>query len=64
MGVGSEVYSAVRAGRKAIGSELKPSYFRQAVANLEVAEREIDTGRALLTTDQMDMFGALDSEAA
>jgi hypothetical protein len=54
----------VRSGRKAIGAELKPSYFRQSVANLDVAEREIRTGRALLTTDQMDMFGALDSEAA
>lgn len=39
MGVGSEVYGAVEAGRKAVGIELKPSYFRQAVANLESAER-------------------------
>lgn len=35
MGVGSEVYSAVRAGRRGIGVELKPSYYRQAVKNLE-----------------------------
>ncbi len=35
MGVGSEVYSAVSAGRFGLGAELKPSYFRQAVANLE-----------------------------
>ncbi len=35
MGVGSEVYSAVRAGRHGIGIELKPTYFRQAVKNLE-----------------------------
>jgi DNA modification methylase len=34
MGVGSEVYSAVRQGRKGIGVELKPSYYRQAVKNL------------------------------
>ncbi len=34
MGVGSEVYGAVRNGRKAIGVELKESYYRQAVANL------------------------------
>lgn len=34
MGVGSEVYSAVRAGRRGIGVELKPSYYRQAVKNL------------------------------
>lgn len=35
MGVGSEVYSAVRAGRFGIGVELKPSYYRQAVKNLD-----------------------------
>lgn len=40
MGVGSEVYSAVRAGRKGIGIELKPSYFRQAVKNVAEVERE------------------------
>jgi hypothetical protein len=34
MGVGSEVYSAVRNGRRGIGVELKPSYYRQAVKNL------------------------------
>lgn len=35
MGVGSEVYGAVTLGRIGIGAELKKSYFRQAVANLE-----------------------------
>lgn len=35
MGVGSEVYAAVSQGRKGIGIELKPSYFRQAVKNLQ-----------------------------
>ncbi len=35
MGVGSEVYAAVNQGRKGIGVELKPSYFRQAIKNLE-----------------------------
>ena len=34
MGVGSEVYGAVRLGRKGIGVELKPSYYRQAIKNL------------------------------
>lgn len=38
-GVGSECYGAVINGRRAIGIELKSSYYRQAVANLEVAER-------------------------
>lgn len=29
---------ATRKGRRAIGAELKPSYFRQAVANLEALD--------------------------
>jgi len=35
MGVGSEIYGAVSLGRKGIGFELKPSYYRQAVKNLQ-----------------------------
>ncbi len=38
MGVGSEVYSAVVAGRRGIGVELKPSYYRVAVKNLAAAQ--------------------------
>jgi DNA modification methylase len=34
MGVGSEVYGAVVNGRRGVGVELKPSYYRQAVRNL------------------------------
>jgi DNA modification methylase len=34
MGVGREVYGAVSLGRRGIGCELKPSYYRQAVKNL------------------------------
>jgi DNA modification methylase len=33
-GIGSEVYTAVKAGRQGIGIELKASYWRTAVANL------------------------------
>lgn len=39
MGVGSEVYSPVSMGRKAIGIELKDSYFKQAKINLDHAEK-------------------------
>ena len=39
MGVGSEVYGAVVNGRRAIGAELKPSYYRQAVRNCAEAKR-------------------------
>jgi DNA modification methylase/superfamily II DNA or RNA helicase len=38
MGIGSECFEALRWGRKAIGIELKPSYFRIAVQNLRNAE--------------------------
>lgn len=38
MGVGSEVYSPVSMGRKAIGIELKDGYFKQAILNLKQAE--------------------------
>lgn len=43
MGVGSEVYSAVCADRVGIGMELKPSYYRQAVRNLDAATPEQPT---------------------
>jgi DNA modification methylase len=53
MGVGSEVYEAVRTGRFGIGAELKPSYFRQAVKNLDAVDApEVET---------LDMFA--ESEA-
>ena len=38
LGIGSEAYQAVKMGRKAIGIELKDSYYRQAVKNLQRAE--------------------------
>lgn len=39
MGVGSEVFSPVSLGRKAIGIELKDSYYKQAVLNVKDAEK-------------------------
>lgn len=41
MGVGSEVFEAVRLGRVGVGVELKPSYFTQAVRNLEAVDQEV-----------------------
>lgn len=38
MGIGSEVYQAIAMGRKAIGVELKPSYFDLACRNIANAE--------------------------
>jgi DNA modification methylase len=40
MGVGSEVYGAVRNDRFGLGIELKPSYYRQAVRNVAAAYAE------------------------
>jgi DNA modification methylase len=38
-GIGSEGYEAVRLGRRSIGVELKPEYWRQAVRNMREVER-------------------------
>lgn len=40
MGVGSEVYTAIQAGRRGIGVELKTAYYRQAEKNMELAAIE------------------------
>ena len=42
MGVGSEVYSPISLGRKAIGIELKDSYFKQAKINLSLVENRFN----------------------
>jgi len=40
MGIGSEAYMAVKMNRRAVGIELKDSYYRQAVANVKEATKE------------------------
>lgn len=52
MGVGSEVYGAVINGRKGIGIELKPTYYRQAVKNLAKATPECEA-------DEPDIFAGV-----
>ncbi len=53
MGVGSEVYGALVNGRRGVGVELKPSYFRQALKNLDTATSgALDKGQALLELDE------------
>lgn len=42
MGIGSEGYCALKAGRKFIGTELKEAYFRQACENLKGASAQDD----------------------
>lgn len=50
MGIGSEAYMAVKMGRKAVGIELKESYYRQAVANV----------KSVAEDGQVDMFDGLE----
>jgi DNA modification methylase len=52
MGVGSEVYAAVELGRRGVGAELKPSYYRQAVKNLREVRSE-QRGQEDLFADEM-----------
>jgi DNA modification methylase len=52
MGVGSEAYAAVQAGRRGVGAELKPSYYRQAVRNIQ----SLAVGRQ--PGDHDDLFGS------
>lgn len=40
LGIGTEAYMAVKMGRRAVGIELKESYFRQAVANVKSVAEE------------------------
>ncbi len=47
MGVGSEVYVAVKNGRKGIGIELKESYYRQAIKNIVLAKSKFKKGKLL-----------------
>ena len=57
MGVGSEVYGAIKHGRRGIGVELKTSYYRQALKNLE----SIVNGEPMKSTDQAAMqFAGMD----
>ena len=50
MGVGSEVYSAVSMGRKAIGIELKDSYYKQAILNLKDVNKRYRKPSEIQTT--------------
>jgi len=54
-GVGSELYGSILNGRRAIGVELKPSYYRQAVKNLaEAVWNSADEGLVLFAADPVE----------
>lgn len=52
MGIGSEGFASIKAGRKFIGCELKESYWKQAARNLAGIEKEVSGGSLL------DLMGA------
>jgi hypothetical protein len=52
MGVGSEVFSAVELGRRGVGVELKESYYRQAVANMELVGQPIHEQLPLIEEEE------------
>ena len=58
-GVGSEVYGAVLNGRRAIGIELKPSYYKQAVHNMAVCKPDGDQ-ESLFAAEPLDCADAVD----
>lgn len=58
MGVGSEVWGAVTLGRRAVGIELKPSYYKQAVRNVSAAAE----GKVEDYKPQVEMFADEDGD--
>lgn len=58
MGVGSEVYGALCAGRRALGIELKETYYRQARKNVEAARN----GRPVIE-ESAPLFDDVDEDA-
>ena len=55
MGVGSEVFSPVSMGRKAIGIELKDSYFKQSIKNMK------DVNKRFLIAKDASLFDEIDN---
>lgn len=52
-GIGSEGYVALQHGRRFVGCELKPSYWRTATENLQRAEHEAGTPSLLDAIDEV-----------
>jgi len=54
MGVGSEVYVAVKTKRKGIGVELKESYYQQSIKNVESAKDDDSEDITLFESEQQN----------
>jgi DNA modification methylase len=65
MGVGSEIYAALQHGRRAVGIELKPSYFQQAIKNVASAEQvEQEQSAFSFAKSDRDEWPSFDAEDA
>lgn len=68
LGVGSGVYQAVKCGRRGIGVELKPSYYRQAVQNIAAAllpeEEQRDLFASAMIEDELESMREDEPEGA
>lgn len=53
-GIGSELYVAIEMGRKALGAELKDTYFDQAVVNLRGARLQNHGGPDLFSSEETE----------
>jgi DNA modification methylase len=53
MGVGSECYGALINNRRAIGVELKPTYYNQAVRNMNESEKHIEQELVAMITPKV-----------
>ena len=68
-GIGSTEYVALKQGRRAIGCELKPSYYKQAVSNClaaldegvveDLADAKAEYADDKKEQNQISMFGML-----
>ena len=64
MGVGSEVFQSVAMGRKAVGIELKETYYKQAVANAILGTQEQNNlEKSLFVQDEPEEFVEEDIES-
>lgn len=59
MGVGSEVFAAVEAGRRGVGVELKSSYYRQSIANMRLVGQPVDDPKSTDIEGQCDLMSQL-----
>lgn len=64
MGVGSEVCGALANGRRAIGIELKPSYYRQALKNIAETVRQGGWSESIMDTLPFEEEAVMEDEPA